>query len=118
MERRAFPRCEAVNNQSSLEFAVPAGKRRIEARLMNISRNGALLLAQTSGPYETHTWFRLECPVKTDWVEATIVRVALDRAIALTFPMGCPDDLLLASTMGIDLTSMFSSGSFASSACD
>ena len=85
--------------------------------MYRISRNGQEL-AQTSGPYETHTWFRLECPVKTDWVEATIVRVAHDRAIALTFPMGCPYDLLLASTMGIDLTSMFLNGSFASSACD
>ena len=39
-ERRDSPRCRAVENQSRLEFAVPEGRRRAEAKLVNISRGG------------------------------------------------------------------------------
>jgi PilZ domain len=105
-ERRSSPRCAAVKNQSRLEFAVPAGRRRTDARLVNISRDGALVVAENPPPDEAPVWLRVESPVRTDWVEAMIVRIGQDREIALQFPLGCPDDLLLASTVGIDLTSM------------
>ena len=117
-ERRASPRCAAVTNQSRLEFAVPDGRQRVEARLMNLSRDGALIVAEKAPPYEPPIWLRIESPVKTDWVEAKIVRIGQNREIALKFPRRCPDDLLLAGTIGIDVRSMISYGATVTSTFD
>jgi PilZ domain len=105
-ERRDSPRCDAVQNQSRLEFAVSEGRRRVEARLVNISRGGALLVSDNRPPRESHVWMRIESPVKTDWAEAMTVRLGQNQEIGIQFPRGCPDDLLLAGTVGIDLISM------------
>jgi hypothetical protein len=117
-ERRASPRCDAVENQSRLMFAEPYGGRRIAARLVNISRRGALIVTETPPPYEVPIWLRIEIPVKTDWVEAMIVRRGKNRDIAFQFPGGCRDDLFLAGAIGIDLTSMISDGGKVASSCD
>jgi hypothetical protein len=61
-ERRAMPRCDAVTNQSSLEFAVPTGRRRIEAGLVNISRDGALVVAENPALGEGPSSCRLTVP--------------------------------------------------------
>jgi hypothetical protein len=106
-ERRDSPRCDAVENQSCLEFAVSDGRQRVEARLINISRGGALLVTENRPPREAPVWMRIERPVKTDWAEATTVRIGQNQEIGIQFPRGCPDDLLLAGTIGIDLISMF-----------
>ena len=105
-ERRDSPRCNAVQNQSRLEFAVFEGRRRVEARLVNISRGGALLVSDNRPPREVPVWMRIESPVKTDWAEAMTVRLGQNQEIGVQFPRGCPDDLLLAGTIGIDLISM------------
>jgi PilZ domain-containing protein len=105
-ERRDSPRCDAVENQSRLEFAVSEGRRRVEARLVNISRGGALLVSDNRPPHEAPVWMRIESPVKTDWAEAMTVRLGQNQEIGVQFPRGCPDDLLLAGTVGIDLISM------------
>ena len=105
-ERRVWPRCDAVTNQSSMEFVTPHGRRRIEARLVNISRDGALVVAENPPAESTAISLRIESPVRTDWVDATIVRVEPNRQIGLRFTPDCPDDLLLAGTIGIDLISM------------
>lgn len=105
-ERRDSPRCDAVENQSRLEFAVSDGRQRVEARLVNISRGGALLIADNHPPRQAPIWMRIERPVKTDWAEATMVRLGQNQEIGVHFPRGCPDDLLLAGTIGIDLISM------------
>jgi hypothetical protein len=95
-----------VENQSRLEFALSGVRRRVEARLINISRGGALLVADDHPPRDSHVWMRIERPVKTDWAEATTVRMGENQEIGVQFPRGCPDDLLLAGTIGIDLISM------------
>jgi PilZ domain len=105
-ERRDSPRCDAVENQSRLEFAVYEGRRRVEARLVNISRGGALLVSENRPPRAAPLWMRIESPVKTDWAEAMTVRLGQNHEIGVQFPRGCPDDLLLAGTIGIDLISM------------
>jgi hypothetical protein len=117
-ERRVAPRCDAVENRSRLEIAVPDGRRRIDARLVNISRGGALVFAENSPWFESPVWLRVESPVKTDWVETLVVRRGQDREIALKFSRGCPDDLLLAGTIGIDLTSLIMDRSIGASTCD
>jgi hypothetical protein len=107
-ERRDSPRCNVVENQSRLEFAVPDGRHRVEARMVNISRGGALLVTRNPPACHVPVWIRIESPVKTDWAEAMTVRLGRnDEEVGVQFPRGCPDDLLLAGTIGIDLVSMF-----------
>jgi hypothetical protein len=117
-ERRISPRCDAVNNQLTLEFAVPNGRQRVGARLVNISRDGALIVTKNPALCEPPIWLRIESPVKSDWAEATIVRLGQNQGIALRFPRRCPYDLLLAGTIGIDLTSMIFDEHQEVSSCD
>ncbi len=105
-ERRDSPRCSVVENQSRLEFAVPEGRRRVEAKMVNISRGGALLVTGNPPACQAAVWIRIESPVKTDWAEAMTVRHGRNEEVGVQFPQGCPDDLLLAGTIGIDLVSM------------
>ena len=102
-ERRASPRCDVVKNRSSVQFEAPEGRCRIGATLVNISRNGALLLAEKPMLRAAPLSIRIESPVRTDWVNANVARFNPNREIGLHFPQGCPDDLLLAGTVGIDL---------------
>jgi hypothetical protein len=109
-ERRASPRCDAVKNQSRLEFFLPSGRRRAAARLVNISRDGALIVADVSPPGDEPFRMRMESPLKTDWADAVTVRVGRGHDIAIQFPGRCPDDLLLAASVGIDLSHLFRDG--------
>lgn len=109
-ERRTSPRCNVVKNRSTLEFATAQGRQSIEGRLVNISRGGALVVAGTDTPDALPISLRIDSPVRTDWVDATIVRVDSSRQIGVRFHHGCPDDLLLAGTVGIDLAFMLRGG--------
>jgi hypothetical protein len=102
-ERRASPRCDVVKNRSSIEFAAPEGRRRIGGTLVNISRSGALVVADKQMLRAAPLSLRLESPVRTDWVDANVVRFDPNREIGLRFPQECPYDLLLAGTVGIDI---------------
>jgi hypothetical protein len=53
---------------------------------------------------------RMESPVRTDWLNATVVRVDPNRQVGLRFTHGCPDDLLLAGAVGIDIAFMLRNG--------
>src|SRR6185437_13864022 len=70
-ERRISPRLDAVrNNRSRIELGTPSGPRRADAVLVNISREGALIVAvEPPRPYQ-RIWLRMEEPAKTDWVAA------------------------------------------------
>jgi PilZ domain len=102
-ERRASPRCDVVKNRLSIEFPASEGRRRFGATLVNISRSGALVVAANHPAAPTPVSLRIESPVRTDWVDAKVVRFEPNREIGLHFPQGCPDDFLLAGTVGIDL---------------
>ena len=117
-ERRASPRCDAVRNRSTIEFVAPEGPRRIGATLVNISRNGALVVADKPMIRAAPLSVRIDSPVRTDWVEARVVRFEPTREIALHFPQGCPDDLLLAGTVGIDLAFMVRNEVNGTTTCD
>ena len=102
-DRRVSARCGVVKNRVSVQFEAPEGPRRIRATLINISRTGALVLAEKPLLHAAPLSVRIESPVRTDWVDAQVVRFNPNREIGLHFPQGCPDDLLLAATVGIDL---------------
>jgi PilZ domain len=118
IERRASPRCDAVKNRSSIELEAPLGLQRIGATLVNLSRHGAKVAIDTPLYEAVPISLRIESPVKTDWVDARIVRIDPDRTIGLHFDGGCPDDLLLAGTVGIDLAYLVRNGINGTTALD
>ena len=103
-ERRISPRLDAVRkNRSRIESGSPSGPSRATAILINISREGALIVAdETPQPYQT-IWLRMEEPAKTDWIAAVALRCGDAGKVGLRFVDRCPDDWLLAATLGIDL---------------
>jgi hypothetical protein len=86
--------------------------------LVNISRSGALMVADKPMLRAVPLTLRIESPVRTDWVEATVVRFEPTREIALHFPQGCPDDLLMAGTVGIDWAYLVRNAANGTTACD
>ena len=104
-ERRASPRCDTVANRSSIEFATSQGRRRIDARLVNISRDGG------SSHRIPRTSFNANLTANRK-PRANRLGGRHDRSPRskstnrLCFTRGCPDDLLLAGTVGIDLALM------------
>ena len=102
-ERRISPRQAAVKNRSRLEFGTAPDCRRVAATLVNISREGpGRRPGATRGLHET-TWVRMESPAKTDWIAAVSVRLGDSDEVGIRFVDPCPDDLLLAAMLGIDL---------------
>jgi hypothetical protein len=103
-ERRSSPRCGAIDNHADVQFVTPEFSHRTGARVINISRQGALIECERVQPNTSQVWLRLERPVKTDWVKARVARFGRGREVALQFYIGCSDDFLLATTLGIDLS--------------
>ncbi len=86
--------------------------------MVNISRGGALLVTGNPPACHASVWLRIESPVKTDWAEAVTMRIPRHGEIVIRFPHGCPDDLLLAGTIGINLFPMLLEGVSAASTFD
>ena len=101
LDRRLSPRWTAVANEITLEIPTRTGNRRAKARLVDISRDGALLLTDEVPPAGV-LWMRMESPARTDWVAAVPIRQGPSRRVAVRFPRPCEDDLLLAATLGLD----------------
>jgi hypothetical protein len=102
-ERRISPRLPAVKNRSLLEFGMPPDRRRVAATLLDISREGALIVAEEPPALHETIWVRMEVPAKTDWIAAVPVRLGGSNRVGIRFVDSCPDDLLLAAMLGIDL---------------
>jgi hypothetical protein len=110
VERRSSPRWDAVKNHSAIEFQKAGSNRRMGAVLLNIGRHGALVSTEEIVPLEGYVFFRIESPVKTDWIRAYPVRHAGRLELGLRFHQPCLDDLLLAAMMGIDLGAIILEG--------
>ena len=102
-ECRTSPRLVAVKNRSRLEFGMQPDQRRVAATLVNISREGALIVAEEPPVLHQTIWFRMESPAKTDWVAVIPVRLGDLNTVGIRFVTPCSDDLLLAAMLGIDL---------------
>jgi PilZ domain len=101
-DRRVSPRWTAVPNESTLELHTGDGFRRVKARLVNISREGALLITDEASRPSGLLWIRMESPAKTDWVGAIPTRFDESRRLAVRFTTPCEDDFLLAGMLGLD----------------
>lgn len=101
LDRRCSPRWNAVKNEMVLDLTARAGNRRAKARLVNISREGALLSVDEVPPIGA-LWMRMESPARTDWIRVEAVRIDRPGQVAVRFPRPCDDDLLLAAMLGLD----------------
>jgi hypothetical protein len=100
--RRASAREPAVANQSCVEWLDGGEMHGSVARLVNISRGGALLVTEVPPPWGMTHWVRMIEPTGTDEVKATVVRHGKANEGGLSFPGSCPFDLHLAATLGIN----------------
>jgi PilZ domain len=78
-----------------------------EGKLLNISDRGALVVSDSLVPSTGQVFIQLKMPVKTDWIAARVVRRTSHHELGMEFPDACQWDLKLATTMGIDFTSLF-----------
>src|SRR5690606_12220890 len=77
-ERRSFPRYPALDNTSQVAWWVDGQVKTTAAQLMDVSREGVLVLVDDEPPHEFPVMIRLITPIPTVWVEA---RIAESRPI-------------------------------------
>jgi hypothetical protein len=102
-ERRISPRLAAIKNRSRIEFGVPSGRRQVAARVVDVSREGALIIAAEPPPLHQRSLIRMEEPAKTDWIAAVVVRLGDANSVGVRFVDPSPDDFLLAALVGVDI---------------
>lgn len=101
-DRRASPRHRAIANRARVEWLEGGQPRGSAARLVDIGRGGAMLVADRPPPLHRTVWIRIEEPTATDEVRATVVRHGGPDRVGLSFPDPGPYDLFLAATLGIN----------------
>ena len=102
-DRRAHPRQVVVPNRVAFDWGSATSEGGHEARLLDISLGGASLASRIIPPPGESLWLRLEAPAITEWVGATVVQSDRQHRIGVRFAGYCPDDLILAATLGISL---------------
>ena len=103
VDRRAHARQVVVPNRAALDWGTKTNDGGREARLLDISRGGASLDSRDAPPLGQPVWLRLESPAPTPWVGATVVRRDGPRHVGVRFDGECPDEVMLAATLGISL---------------
>jgi hypothetical protein len=98
--RRRSAREPAVDGRARLEWDGTAG-RGCDARIVDISRSGALLHCEGGAPSRGPVRLRPGWPASPGWLRATVVRTGGPHRLGLEFADPCPDDVLLAVTLGI-----------------
>jgi len=104
-ERRRSQRLQTAPNQAVLEWWDCSQKRSSKGYILNISDHGALVFCNSFPPRGENVLIWLKRPVQSDWIASIVVRHNQQNEVAVDFNMGCPYDLGLAATLGIDLIS-------------
>jgi hypothetical protein len=104
-ERRRSRRLQTVPNQADLEWWDRSQKRSSEGKILNISDHGALVFSDSFPQLGENVLIRMKRPVQSDWTGSIIVRHDQPNEVAIDFILGCPYDLGLAATLGIDIIS-------------
>ncbi len=104
-ERRRSPRLQTVPNQAVLEWWDRSQTRSSEGNILNISDHGALVFSGSFPGLGENVLIRLKRPVQSDWTGSIVVRHDQQNEVAIDFILGCPYDLELAATLGIDIIS-------------
>jgi len=108
-ERRRSPRLQTVPNLAVLEWRDRSRTRSSEGIILNISEHGALVFSDSFPQLGENVLIRLKRPIRSDWTGSIVVRHNQQKNVAIDFRLGCPYDLLLAATVGIDIVSTVSS---------
>ena len=90
-------------NQALLEWWDCSQKRSSKGYILNISNHGALVFSDSFPQLGENVLLRLKRPVQSDWIASIVVRHDQQNEVAIDFIMGCPYDLGLAATLGIDI---------------
>jgi pSer/pThr/pTyr-binding forkhead associated (FHA) protein len=97
-ERRASCRYPVTDAEAVLSWSLQS--RVSNARLLDISQTGVLVLSEAVPPAGERIWFRLETPQITDWVEVVPKGSAPGTAgahrVRLAFREACPYDIFRA----------------------
>ena len=104
-ERRRSPRLQTLPNQAVLEWRDRSQTRSSGGNILNISDHGALVFSDSFPQLGENVLIRLERPIRSDWTGSIVVRHDQQKEVALDFILGCPYDLELAATLGIDIIS-------------
>ena len=104
-DRRRTERLQSVPNQAVLEWRDGSQTRSSRGNILNISDHGALISSDSFPQLGENVLIRLKRPVQTDWTGSIVVRHVSHNELAVDFGVGCPYDLGLAATQGIDIIS-------------
>jgi len=104
-ERRRSQRLQTMPNRAVLEWWDRSQKKSSEGKILNISDHGALIFADSYPQLGENVMIRIKRPVQSDWAGSIVVRRIQQNEVAIDFNMGCPYDLGLAATLGIDIIS-------------
>ena len=107
-ERRRSPRLQTLPNLADLEWRDRSQTRSSQGNILNISDHGALVFSDSFPGLGEHVLIRLKRPVRSDWIGSIVVRHDQQNEVGIDFILGCPYDLVLAATVGIDLISSVS----------
>jgi hypothetical protein len=94
-----------VPNLAVLEWRDRSQTRSSEGNILNISNHGALVFSDSFPRLGENVLIRLKRPFRTDWTSSIVVRHDQQDEVAVDFNTGCPYDLTLAATLGIDIIS-------------
>ena len=92
-------------HEACLAWPKDDGHAFAEAKIQDLSQSGARVVVDVVAPQSGHVWLRLSAPESTDWVEATIVRIKIDRwhcrsELRIRFDTPCPYDFFKAAING------------------
>ena len=104
-ERRRSRRLQTAPNQADLDWRDRSEKRSSEGNILNISDHGALVFSDSFPQLGESVLIRMKRPVQSDWTGSIVVRHSQQNEVAIDFIPGCPCDLGIAATLGIDLIS-------------
>ena len=104
-DRRRSQRLQTVPNHAVLEWWDRSQKRSSEGKILNISDHGALVFSDSFPRLGENVLIRLKRPIQSDWTGSIVVRHDQQNEVAIDFILGCPYDLVLAATLGIDIIS-------------
>jgi PilZ domain len=104
-ERRRSPRLQTLPNLAVLEWQDRSQTRSSKGNILNISDHGALVLSDSFPQLGENVLIRLKLPIRSDWTGSIVVRHHQQNEVGIDFIVGCPYDLALAATLGIDIIS-------------
>jgi hypothetical protein len=107
IERRQCARAETIANEIVLQWWECTETRTSEAKLLDVSERGALVVSDSLVPFIDQVFIQMKTPVKTDWIAARVVRRGRHHELGMEFPGDCQWDFKYAATLGIDFKGLF-----------